>query len=438
MAIHTLPEFVEAIRVAPLLDSGQLEIVTQELAPAASDPRALARELVRRNWATVYQVNQVLAGRGQELLLGQYLLLERLGEGGMGQVFKARHRKMNRIAALKVMRRDKLNSSEAVRRFFREVQAAATLDHPNIVAAYDADEVDGTYFFAMEYVDGDDLGQLVKERGPIRLGKAVEYIRQAALGLHHAFEKGLVHRDIKPSNIIVRRGASQSEGGPLVKLLDLGLARITGGFGEDASLTQVHTVLGTPDFIAPEQARSSRDADIRSDLYSLGCTFYYILTGQVPFSAESPMEKLLKHYLEPPPRVEALRPEVPRGISRMVERLMAKSPGDRPQTPWEVAAVLGTMVASRAPSTVPLAIPVGPAESEKPAEPAEELPAEETLPDVSLEFATSDSVIIQAAKSRHNIGLRSRRRRLVTFGVLGAAIGLMMALLILLMRYALQ
>ncbi len=150
MAIQTLPEFVEAIRVAPLIDSGQLEILTQELAPAVSDPRALARELVRRNWATVYQVNQVLAGRGRELQLGQYLLLERLGEGGMGQVFKARHRKMNRIAALKVMRRDKLNNNEAVRRFFREVQAAATLDHPNIVAAYDADEVDGTYFFAME------------------------------------------------------------------------------------------------------------------------------------------------------------------------------------------------------------------------------------------------------------------------------------------------
>ncbi len=265
-------------------------------------------------------------------------------------------------------------------------------------------------------------------------------MRQAALGLQHAFEKGLVHRDIKPSNIIVRRGGSQSEGGPLVKLLDLGLARVSGSLVEDASLTQVHTVLGTPDFIAPEQARSARDADIRSDLYSLGCTFYYILTGQVPFPAESPMEKLLKHYLEPPPRVDALRPEVPRGVSRMVQRMMAKSPDDRPQTPWEVAAVLGTMVTSRTTTTVPLAIPVGPAETDRPADPRplEELPSEETLPDVGLEFATEDSVIIQAAKSRHTIDPRSQRRRLVTFGVIGAAVGLMMALLILLMRYALQ
>jgi serine/threonine-protein kinase len=440
MAIQTLPEFAEAIRVAPLLDGGQLDILTRELAPAASDPRALAREVVRRGWATVYQVNQVLLGRGHELVLGQYLLLERLGEGGMGQVFKARHRKMNRIAALKVMRRDKLGSSEAVRRFFREVQAAATLDHPNIVSAYDADEADGTYFFAMEYVEGEDLGQLVKRKGALKPGRACEYMRQAALGLQHAFEKGLVHRDIKPSNIIVRRGASQSEGGPLVKLLDLGLARATGAVADEASLTQIHSVLGTPDFIAPEQARSSRDADIRSDLYSLGCTFYYILTGQVPFPAESPMEKLLKHYLEEPPHVEALRPDVPRGIARLVRKLMAKAPEDRPQTPWEVAAVLGTMVASQSPTAVPLAIPVGPAGPDKLAEPPppDDLPAEETLPDVGLEFATSDSVIIQAAKSRHSIGERTRRQRLVTFAVLGAAIGLMTAFIGLLLRYALQ
>jgi len=301
-----------------------------------------------------------------------------------------------------------------------------------------------TYYFAMEYVEGNDLGRLVKHRGPLKLGKACEYIRQAALGLQHAHEKGMVHRDIKPSNIIVRGHGSGSEAAPLVKILDMGLARVCGPLGEDGDggepLTQVHAVLGTPDFIAPEQARSSRAVDIRSDLYSLGCTFYYILTGQVPFPAETPMEKLLKHYLEEPPAVEALRPEVPRGIARVVRRLMAKSPDERPQTPAELAQVLGTMVGARTNAAIPMAIPIGPvkpAQSEKPAEPPEDPAAEETLPDVGLDFATEDSInlIVRAKKTARGW---SHRRPLMTFAVLGAAIGLMVALVALLLRYALH
>jgi serine/threonine-protein kinase len=442
MAIQSIPDLVTALRDSSLLDPKQADVLADDLASRFDDARDLSRELVLRGWVTAYQINQLVAGRGQDLILGSYVLLHRLGEGGMGQVFKARHRKMNRAVALKVIRRDKLGNPEAIRRFFREVQAVATLDHPNIVQAFDAGEAGSTYYFAMEYVEGRDLGRMIKQKGPLKLGKACEYIRQAALGLQHAHEKGMVHRDIKPSNIIVRGTGSGSEGAPLVKILDMGLARVGGPLADDGGgepLTQVHAVLGTPDFIAPEQAQSSHGADIRSDLYSLGCTFYYVLTGQVPFPVESPMEKLLKHYMEPPPAVEALRPEVPRGISRVVRQLMAKSPDERPQTPAELAYVLGTMVGARTEVPIPLAIPVGPALPEQPAEPppSEEPPADETLPEVSLEFATSDSInLIVRAKRRPRD--RAQRRRLMTFSVLGAAIGLMVALVALLLRYAMH
>jgi serine/threonine-protein kinase len=441
MPIHSVPDLILALRASSILDDRQAEVVVRDLAAQFRDWRALSRELVRREWVTPYQINQLALDRGRDLTLGPYLLLERLGEGGMGQVFKARHRKMNRVVALKVMRRDRLGNSDAVRRFFREVQAAATLDHPNIVVAYDADKVGDTYFFAMEYVDGHDLAKLVKQKGRLKLGKACEYMRQAALGLQHAHGKGMVHRDIKPSNIIVRNAGSGSEAAPLVKILDMGLARVSGPLGDDGGtpLTQVHTILGTPDFIAPEQARSSHEVDIRSDLYSLGCTFYYILTGQVPFPAASSMEKLLKHYLEEPPRVEALRPEVPRGVAALVRKLMAKSPDQRPQSPAEVVQVLGTMVGSHVPPAIPLAMPVGPAAPEKQADPPapEDEPAEETVADVGMEFATSES-IDQVIRTKPTARRHPARRQLVTFAVLGAVIGLMLALLALFVRYALR
>ncbi len=435
MSIRSVPELVGALRAVSLLTNGQVDVLTRELLPRLKEPRALARELMQRNWVTPYQMNQLFLGRGQELILGPYVLLERLGEGGMGQVFKVRHRRMDRLAALKVIRRDKLGSGETVQRFFREVQAAAALDHPNIVAAYDADEVGGVYYFAMEYVEGKDLGRMVKEKGPLKIGKACEYIRQAALGLQHAHERGMVHRDIKPSNIVVRSSGSRNEGAPLVKILDMGVARFNNPTADEIDappLTQAHSVLGTPDFIAPEQAANSRAADIRSDLYSLGCTFYYVLTGQVPFPADAPMEKLLKHHLEEPRRVEQLRPEVPSGVARLVRRLMAKSPDARPQEPREVAQLLATMLAVHAPSpvAVPLAQPV------EPAAPSDDGGAEvagdgETVPEVALEFETSDSPLgPPPARARER-----RFVRLLTFALAGVGLGLLATLVLVLIRY---
>jgi serine/threonine protein kinase len=328
----TTADFVAALRQHRLLEPAQLNEL-HNLQARFADPKALARELLHRNWLTVYQVNQIGKGRAGDLRLGTYLVLERLGEGGMGAVLKARHEKMRRVDALKIIRKERLNNPDALKRFEREVRAAAQLDHPNIVRAYHADEVNGTHFLAMEYVAGKDLGQAVKERGAMPITEACDCIRQAALGLQHANEQGLVHRDIKPSNLLLATGG-------VVKILDFGLARLTSVRSQASELTHSGAVMGTPDFIAPEQALDSRDVDIRADLYSLGCTFYFLLTAQPPFQASTLAAKLLQHQMEEPRPVEQLRPGVPFEAVAIVRKLMAKNPGLRYQRPTEVAAAL--------------------------------------------------------------------------------------------------
>jgi serine/threonine protein kinase len=270
MAISSVAALLEELRRIPLLEPGQMAELTTSLAGRSSEPRALAGELVRRGWLTPYQINQLFQGRASQLVLGTFILLERLGEGGMGQVFKARQRKLGRIVALKVIRKERLTGPDAVRRFRREIQAAAQLSHPNIVLAIDADEYEGTHFFAMEYVEGPDLARCVKQNGPLPVDQACDCIRQAALGLQHAFERGLVHRDIKPHNLLLTRpGAERQPSSAVVKVLDMGLARLN-AHGDDeyssSTLTQEGAVMGTPDYIAPEQAMDSRTADIRADV----------------------------------------------------------------------------------------------------------------------------------------------------------------------------
>jgi serine/threonine-protein kinase len=192
MPLVATTSLIEALRNHRLLEPDQME---QASGLAARFPDALARELIGRDWLTPYQANQLFQGRGQDLVLGQYILLERLGEGGMGQVFKARHRILRRVVALKVIRKERLDRPEVVRRFQREVQAAAQLQHPNVVHAFDAGQIGTTHFIAMEFIDGIDLARLVKQQGPPGIEQACDYIRQAALGLQHAHERGLVHRE---------------------------------------------------------------------------------------------------------------------------------------------------------------------------------------------------------------------------------------------------
>jgi WD40 repeat protein/serine/threonine protein kinase len=368
MAIASVPSLVDAIGQYRLLEPAQLEELAGVLRNRFQDPRALARELVQRGWLTPYQINQLFQGKGQELVLGQYVLLERLGEGGMGAVFKARHQRLGRIVALKLIRKDRLQSPDMIRRFRREIQAAAQVSHPNVVLAYDADQDRDINFFAMEYVEGIDLGQLVKRDGPLPVALACDYIRQAALGLHDAYRHGLVHRDIKPSNLLlsvsrssqtVSSGRETASGGT-VKILDMGLAQIQSAGGEESAttLTQEGAVMGTPDYIAPEQARSSHNVDIRADLYSLGCTLYYLLTGTAPFPGGTLTQKLLKHQLQEPRPVEQLRPATPPAVAAVVRRLMAKNPEDRYQTPAEAAEVLAEAVLA-----LVRAVPIGPSAS---------------------------------------------------------------------------
>ncbi len=351
--IVAIVSLVEALRQYRLLDAAQLDELAGGLQARFPDAKALARELIQRNWLTPFQANLLLQGRGKELLLGSYVLLERVGEGGMGIVFKARNWKLGRVVALKIIRKEKLDKPDAVRRFQREVRAAAVLSHPNIVHAHDADQIGGTHILVMEYIDGTiDLAALVKKNGPLPVPQACEYIRQAALGLQHAHERGLVHRDIKPHNLLL------TANGSTVKILDMGLARLSQSalHGQPGTLmTQEGTVMGTPDYIAPEQSRSSHNVDIRADIYSLGCTLYHLLAGQAPFPRGSMIEKILKHQLDEPPPLEQIRPDVPPPVAALVRKMMAKKTEARYQTP---AAVVAALTAALNAGAVPVAIPV--------------------------------------------------------------------------------
>ena len=320
-------------------------------APGATEPVSIGDSTVMHpaDW-------QPAAPAGVDVppTLADFDILGELGRGGMGIVYKARWRSENRVVALKVIRQDRLQHVEAVRRFRREAQAAARLHHPNIVRVFDSDHTGDTHYLVMEYVDGVTLERRVHERGPLPLALACDFIRQAALGLQHAHEQALVHRDIKPANLMITPpdGSAQENTPTVVKVLDMGVARVlqlAGGPnpGESFStLTQGGAVIGTADYVAPEQLEDPHGADIRADLYSLGCTFYFVLTGQVPFPGGSLISKLDKQRWQTPTPVDELRLDVPAAVAGVVRKLLAKKPADRFRTPAELAAALGDLVRS--------------------------------------------------------------------------------------------
>jgi serine/threonine protein kinase len=258
---------------------------------------------------------------------------------------------MQRTVALKLIRKEKLANEESIKRFYQEIQAAAQVHHPNVVVAYDAGPAGGAHYFAMEYVEGKDLHRLVQDEGPLPAGRACDCVRQAAMGLRHAHERGLVHRDIKPSNLLLSKDAT---GADVVKILDMGLARlhIPGG-GAAKGLTQSGHVLGTPDYLAPEQALDARSADVRSDLYSLGCTLYFLLTGQPPFSGASMAEVLLKHQMAEPEAPVGGWGEVPDSVRAILRKLIAKKPEDRFQTPHQLIEALQLLRGDNAAGPLP-------------------------------------------------------------------------------------
>ncbi|MCZ2340268.1 MAG: protein kinase [Bacteroidales bacterium] len=285
-------------------------------------------------------------------IIGNYRLDERLGAGGMGEVYRGVHTRLGGTVAIKLIHANRLRSPTAARRFLREVQASAQLDHPHIVRAVDAGEEDGRYFLVLEFIDGDDLDSRVAHAGPLSIAEVFRAGRELGLALQYLHETGLVHRDVKPANLVwVRRTGA-------VKLLDLGLTRFQNSDDDDKehnSTTQAGTVLGTPDFIAPEQAINPHRADIRSDIYSAGCTLYYLLTGSVPFPGGTTVEKLIRQHQDEIPDVRQRRPDVPQALADVLRRAMAKSPEDRFSSPADFVRAL--TFAESLPADAPAATP---------------------------------------------------------------------------------
>jgi serine/threonine protein kinase len=304
----------------------------------------------------------------------RYQIESCIGHGGMGMVFRARHKVMERQVALKVMRADLTGSSSAFDRFSREVKAAAALSHPNIVAAYDAEQAGRLHFLVMEYVEGSDLAKVVAERGPLPAAVACHYVYQAALGLQHAFEKGMIHRDIKPQNLMLARESPPGERSRYpfgqVKVLDFGLARLAQAVGAE---TASGVLLGTVDFMAPEQANDARSADIRSDIYSLGCTLYYLLAGRPMFPDGTLIQRVMAHVERQAPPITTFRADLPAGLPEVINKALAKDPSRRYQTPAELAAALTRFAGVHGDFAPPLALPA----AVEPLEVLPVLPAEE-------------------------------------------------------------
>jgi len=269
---------------------------------------------------------------GQPARIGKYVIEKRLGAGGMGAVYLAVDSTLKRQVALKVLPKDKAGNPTLVKRFKAEALAAAHLRHENIVTIYEAGDADGYSYIALEFVDGTDVANLVKKRGLIPVKRSIDIVRQTVRALDHAFQHKIVHRDIKPGNILVRRDG-------MVKLADMGLARVVDET-MDTSITRTGTTVGTVDFMAPEQARNSKLADIRSDIYSLGCTWFYMLTGSVPYPEGSVTNKLRAHAEAPLPDPRGANPLVPDSVVAVMRRMTEKDPARRYQRPSELLADL--------------------------------------------------------------------------------------------------
>jgi len=329
-----------ALRDSGLLTAEMVAAAERAFTDRRGDPRGLAEQLNAAGCLTRYQFKKLQAGRVADLQFGAYLILDKIGEGGMGKVYRAVQLRTARMVALKVVRPQLMSNKTVVKRYEREAAAAARLDHPNIVKLHDAELADGRYFLAMEYIEGLDLSRLVKQFGPLPYQEACEYVRQAALGLAHAHRLSLIHRDIKPSNLLVsgERALPGTNGQAALKILDMGLVRsLLDADADQPDLTRDGTVVGTPDYMSPEQAKNSSQVTPQADVYSLGCTLYYLLTAKPPFPDGSPVEKLIKHQLDPFPDVRQLVPSVPAGLVRVLADMTAKRTSDRTPTADAVA-----------------------------------------------------------------------------------------------------
>ncbi len=325
-----LGEFGEQLAISEILNSQQIEELNEKLESGRwpTGARELASRLFYEKWLTEFQARKLIANRASELIVGRYLIVDRIGGGAMGDVFKAEHQYMGRVVALKMIKQEMM-SDRLIKRFRREMRLAARMNHPNVVRAYDADQVGNLFYIAMEYVPGKSLGELLKA-GPLRMQDVVRYGAQAALGLDHAHQQGILHRDVKPSNILL-----SSEDRKTVKVLDLGLGMLIDPSSGDPMLTQAGNVVGTYDYMSPEQVKG-RTLDGRSDLYSLGCTMYHLMTGYPPFRHEIPMKRMSMRIDTRPTPISEYLPDMPRRLIAIMDKMLAVDPEDRFQSGLEV------------------------------------------------------------------------------------------------------
>ncbi len=305
-----------------------------------SDVDEVGRRLVVENLISQWQCDRLLEGKYRGFFLGRYKLLGQLGTGGMSTVYLGEHVLMQRRVAIKVLPRNRVTDTSYLARFHREARAAASLDHPNIVRAYDVDNDGDTHYLVMEFVDGRDLQQTVKKSGRMEYATAAEYIRQAAEGLAHAHSNGLIHRDVKPANLLVDPKC-------VVKVLDLGLARFTDENLASLTVQYDENVLGTADYLAPEQAIDSHGVDARADIYSLGCAFYFLLTGHPPFPDGTLPQRLMAHQKQQPASIAKERPDAPVDLIEICMKMMAKKAAERYQSMNDVSQALRRWLADR-------------------------------------------------------------------------------------------
>jgi eukaryotic-like serine/threonine-protein kinase len=333
-------DLLPIIRNSGILSEKQfLEVRSKVMAgDYPEDPKLLAQFLIRDGILTDYQVRRFLSGKSHGLMVGKYVILDRLGSGSMGRVYKAHHQLMGRVVALKIISPDLVTNDRVVSRFQREMKLVGRLDHPNVVRAYDADQSNGILYIVMEYVAGVSLGQRLRE-GPLPPVDVVSYAAQAALGLHHAHAQGIVHRDIKPSNLLLNEEK-------LIKVLDLGLGVLMDGDSQATFATADGVAVGTVDYMSPEQA-CGRDVDGRSDLFSLGCSMYHLITGRQAFPGDSPIERLGRRINNRPVPITDHRPDIPASLVAVLDKLLATKPHDRYQTAGEAAEALQGLVKSK-------------------------------------------------------------------------------------------
>jgi eukaryotic-like serine/threonine-protein kinase len=415
--------FLEEIRRSSILTERQLEKLQSSTAEGnyPPEPAEVASRLVKDGVLTQYQSRQILKGKLQSLVFGGYVILDFLGKGTMGKVYKARHRMMGRVVALKVLDPRYVSSERTLARFQREMQLVGRLDHPNVVRAFDADRVVDCHFIAMEYAEGFTLDDLLKAKGALPPADVVYFCSQAADGLAHAHARGVLHRDIKPSNLLLTEGRK-------LKILDFGLGTLVEKEDLPAELTAAGITVGTPDYISPEQARMLK-LDGRSDLYSLGCTMYHLLSGKLPFQGESSMDCIVGRITGQGIPINDVRPGLPPRLVETIEKMMATDPDDRFQTADEAATALRSMLR---PKNASRQVPTVEASASEPAKAPKATPIPEApTPPVRAEIPVSKPKLVSLRSHWTDLGKKTKQV-LAASAVAVAAVALIVVTLVLL------